>query len=393
MDIQKVFRRISKKLYNDFEISAQINHNGNIGDYRENALTKFLEEGRLPIRYGVGSGEIVGHISNVSKQSDLIIFDQLNNIPLLYDSKVQVYPIDCIYGIVEVKSQLSKQKLIEGLENIKSVKQLAPNDTVRKDFMFMSQAYKRPKPFGFIFAYSLSNNSLSSLVENLKEWEKENDSDYWPNLIVVLGEGIIYHTKKETFTKTIASGAIMKDCYPSSLNHKDDSFFYFYSYLLDLCNSIELPNVQLSKFLNLPVQQGKYVVKNNDRIVKADPNDKNVYRLKESFIDNVVKWCKAKGTITKRELYLRQFGQLPQGIEKVDNLDKKVYFYNPDNLLGLHEVENAITMGEDNNPIVDPRVGIPSSWIEVDGESYCYSSNNVKDADYEIIKGKTTKDL
>jgi len=393
MDIQKVFRGISKKLYNDFEISAEIKHNGNIGDYRESALTKFLEEGRLPKRYGVGSGEIVGHISNVSKQSDLIIFDQLNNIPLLYDSKIQVYPIDCVYGIVEVKSQLSKQKLIEGLDNIKSVKQLAPNDTVRKDFMFMSQTYKRPKPFGFIFAYSLGNNSLSSLVENLKEWENENEPDFWPNLIVVLGEGIIYHTKKGTFTKTIGSDTITKDCYPSSLHHKDDSFFYFYSYLLDLCNSIELPNVQLAKFLDLPVQQGKYVVKNNDRIVKADPNDKNVYRLTEAFIDNVVKWCKAKGTITKRDLYLQQFGQLPQGIEKVENLDKKVYFYNPDNLLGMHEVENAITMGEDKKPIVDPRVGIPSASIEVDGESYHYCFNNVKQEDYEIIKGKTRKDL
>lgn len=83
MDIQKVFRGISKKLLNDFEISAQINHNGNIGNYRENALREFLENGRLPKRLGVGNGEIVGHISNVSRQSDLIIFDQLDwSLPL-----------------------------------------------------------------------------------------------------------------------------------------------------------------------------------------------------------------------------------------------------------------------------------------------------------------------
>lgn len=393
MDIQKVFRGISKKLLNDFEISAQINHNGNIGDYRENALREFLEIGRLPKRLGVGNGEIIGHISNVSKQSDLIIFDQLDNIPLLFDTQVQVYPIDCVYGIVEVKSHLTKPKLIEALDNIKSVKALAPNDTITKEFMFLSQTYKRPKPFGFVFAYSLGGNSLSSLVENLKEWEANNPAEYWPNLIVVLGEGIIYHTKRGTFFKTIASETITEDCYPSRLHHKGDSFFHFYSYLLDLCNNMELPKVQLSKFLDLPTKFGNYVVKNNDRIVKIGTEDKNVYRLNEAFIDRLVKWCKAKGCMTQRELYLRQFGQLPQGIEKMSNLEKPVYFYNPDNLLGMHEVENAITLNENQQPVIDPRVGIPSSWLEIDDEIYYYSFSNIKDTDYEVIPGKKISDL
>ncbi len=393
MDIQKVFRGISKKLLNDFEISAQIHHNGNIGEFRENALREFLEVGRLPKRLGIGNGEIVGHISNVSRQSDLIIFDQLDNIPLLYDSQVQVYPIDCVYGVVEVKSHMTKVKLIEGLENIKSVKALAPNDTIKKEFIFLSQTYKRPKPFGFIFAYSLGGNSLSSLVDNLKEWETNNLPEYWPNLIVVLGEGIIYHSKKGTFIKTIGSETITEDCYPSSLHHKDDSFFYFYSYMLDLCNNIELPKVQLTKFLDLPTKIGNYVVNNNDRIVKRDKDDKKVYRLNEAFIDKIVKWCKAKGAMTQRELYLRQFGQLPQGIEKVSDLEKLVYYYNPDNLLGMHEVENAITMNEKNEPVIDPRVGIPSSWLDIDGETYYYSFVNVDESDYEAIPGKKIEDL
>jgi len=391
MDIQKVFRGISKKLLSDFEISAQIKHNGNIGDYRENALREFLEVGRLPKRLGIGNGEIVGHISDVSRQSDLIIFDQLNNIPLLYDSQVQVYPIDCVYGVVEVKSHLTKVKLLEGLENIKSVKALAPNDIVKKEFMFLSQTYKRPKPFGFIFAYSLGGNSLDSLVENLKEWEKSNLPEHWPNLIVVLGEGIIYHNEKGSLSKTIGSETINEHCYPIALHHRDDSFFYFYSYILDLCNSIELPKVQLTKFLDLPTKIGNYVVKNNDRMVKQ--GDKNVYRLNEAFIEKMVTWCKAKGQMTQRELYLRQFGELPQGIEKTSNLDKLVYFYNPDNLLGMHEVENAIKMNEKNEPVIDSRVGIPNSYLVIDGEVYNYCFVNIKEGDYEAIPGRKIEDL
>ena len=232
MDIRKVFRGISKKLLTDFEISAQISHNGNIGDYRENALREFLQTGRLPKRYGIGNGEIVGHVSNVSRQSDLIVFDQFESIPLLYDNQVQVYPIDCIYGVIEVKSKLSKTKLLEGLENIKSVKELTPNDVVVKKLLFMQQSYKRPKPFGFVFAYSLDGNSLDSLTENLKEWEKNTACEFWPNLIVVLGEGLIYHTKTG-FDKRIASDTIDDSCKPTNLRFKEDTFFHFYSYLLD----------------------------------------------------------------------------------------------------------------------------------------------------------------
>lgn len=398
MDIQKVFREISKKLFHDFSISAQISHNGNIGTYRENALKEFLENGRLPKRFGIGTGEIVGHISNVSRQSDLIVFDQLDNIPLLYDSQIQVYPIDCVYGIVEVKSQLSKTKLFEGLENIKSVKQLSPKDNITKKFMFMSETTPRPKPFGFIFAYSLSGNSLDSLVKNLKEWEEKNAPEFWPNLIIVLGEGIIYHSPKSSFSKAIFSESINEDCYPTSLHHKDDSFFYFYSYLLDLCNNTELPKVQLSKFLNLPQQQGKYVVKNNDRIVKTGKdgkvNDDNVYRFNEAFMDKIVTWCKQKGTISQRDLYLKQFGHLPQGIENdVSHLETQVYFYNPDNLLGMHEVEKPISLDENKRPVVDPRVGIPSFHLIIDDEVYYFSFSNVSDIDYEKIPGKKRKDL
>ena len=396
MDIQKVFRGISKKLLNDFEISAQINHNGNVGDYRENALREFLETGRLPKRLGIGNGEIVGHISNVSKQSDLIIFDQLDNIPLLFDSQVQVYPIDCVYGIIEVKSHLTKVKLIEALDNIKSVKELAPNDTVRKEFMFLSQTYKRPKPFGFVFAYSLGGNSLSSLVENLKQWESNNPAEYWPNLIVVLGEGIIYHNKKGSFIKTISSDTITDDCYPSSVHHKDDSFFYLYSYLLDLCNNMELPKVQLAKFLDLPQKMGKYLVGNNDRMVRYGKDGKvdttKVYRLTEKFIDKIVTWCKSVGPMTNREMMLKQFGQIPVGTTE-NYLNQMVYLYNPDNLLGIHEVEDAITIDDKGKPVTKAGLIMPCGFVTVDDETYYYPYHYLTEDDSEPIPGRTFKDL
>lgn len=396
MDIRKVFRGISKKFSTDFEISAQMNHNSNKGDYRENSLREFLEKGRLPKKYGVGNGEIVGHVSNVSKQSDLILFDQFESVPLLYDEKVQVYPIDSVYGIIEVKSKLSKAKLLEGLENIKSVKELSPNDIISKRKLFAEQQFRRPKPFGIIFAFSLIGNSLESLEENLKEWEKSNSPEVWPNLIVVLGEGLIYHVSENGFNKQITSESINYSSRIIGIHYKEDSFFHFYSYLLDLCNKIELPQISIAKYLDLPQKIGKYIVGNNDRRIKWNEDGKidreHVYRVNEKFIDKIVPWCKSNGGISEKDLLLKIFGQIPIG-EVEENLRGMVYLYNPENLIGLHEVEDPISEGENNRPVVKPGLLVPYGFITVDGEVYCYPEHYVKEDDIEPIEGRTFADL
>lgn len=394
MDLRKVFRGISKKLHSDFEISSQIKHDGLKGDYRENALREFLQNGRLPNKFGIGNGEIIGHIGNVSKQSDLIIFDQLNSIPLLYNTEIQIYPIDCIYGVIEVKSKLSKVKLLEGLENIKSVKELTPNDYITNELLFMKQTHKRPKPFGIVFGYLLDGNSLESLVKNLEEWEKNNLPEFWPNLVIILGNGIIFH-RKDRFDPIIKSELFTEECCPTYIAYEDDSFFHFYSYLLDLCNNIQLPRIEISKYLDLPHLIGKYVVGNNDRIVKRGKDGKyesnHVYGVNEKFIDKIVTWCKNKGKMTHAEFFIKSMGNIPNGATDND-LKFQVYLYNPDNYKGIHEVEDAIII-EKGRAIVKEKLIIPSSYIVVDGETYYYPEAYVKDDDLEPIEGKTIDDL
>jgi hypothetical protein len=395
MDIRKIFREMSKKLYSDFVMSSQVSHSVSKGNIRENALREFLENGRLPKRYGVGRGEIVSTKSDVSKQGDLIIYDQLNSIPLLYDASTQIYPVDCVYGVIEVKSQLSKTKLIEGLENIKSVKSIVPNDYVIKSEMSIVRSYKRPKPFGFIFAYSLDGNSLDSLTNNLLEWEQSNPPEVWPNLIIIVGEGLIYHTEK-SFDRIIYSEDLNQNCKPQNLPYKHDSFFHFYSYLLDICNRTELPKVEISDYLDLPQQMGKYSVGHNDRIVFSDKDGKTdttkVYRLNESTVDKIVTWCKEKGKLTQGELFIQQFGQIPKGL-KESELKQMVYFYNPEDLPGLHQVTNPITKVQNGRASTTEKMSIPGNYITIDQEVYYYPTAYFTQDDYEVIKGKTYNDL
>ena len=181
----------------DFKLSAEIKHQGDVKEHdRESTLKKFPSEGRLPLRYKIGSREIVGPAHNVSRQSDLIIYDQLNGYSLIYDASTQVYPIECVAGTVAVKSTLNKTEFMDSLENIKSVKMLVPQDTVSTAMIVGLVRYKRPLPFGAIFGYRLGGNSLDSLVKYPIEWERENPKEYWTNVIALLGEGLLYHDSR-----------------------------------------------------------------------------------------------------------------------------------------------------------------------------------------------------
>jgi len=383
MDLKKIFRGISAKLLADFEISSQVNHQGVKGTYRESALKDFLLSGRLPAKYGLGSGEIVSPTMDVSKQCDLIIYDQFNNIPLLYDEQIQVYPIDSIYGVIEVKSGLSKPVLFEALENIRAVKRLAPGDIMEiQSGPYVTQTMKRPIPFGVIFAYSLAGNSLDSLKDNLREWERDTDSNYWPNMIVVLGEGTIYH--KDGLNSCFSNDEITKQSIPIAFYYKRDALFNFYCTLLDLCRSMYLAPINLNSYFEPAIKMGSYIVKNHDRLSKRNPDgsikDRKAYRLNLNCIHRIVTYCKDKGKIKYRDILLKQIGMIPVGMT---NQDYECYFYDPENLPGLHEIEDPFHKNEFGHLSINVPCQIPPHYIEVDGEIYHFSSYYIQDEDIE----------
>lgn len=391
VDVKRVFRSVSKKLVEDFKLSAEINHSGAKGTYRESSLRDFLASGRLPMRYGIGSGEIVGPARNVSRQSDLVVFDKLNGLALLLSESVQVYPIESVFGIVEVKSSLSKEELLKGLENIKSVKALTPKENIVQRGPVMTMSYARPAPFGIIFAYRLANNSLDSLASNLREWETNNPPEFWPNLVVVLGEGVLHHHADglQTF---VANKDITAACRPSPMWYRDDTLFQFYISLLDLCAQTHLGAPELRRYYDPAEQLGQYLVRNHDRVQKLGPSAGNsVYRLNLAFVDRVVKWCKAHGKISQRDVCLRQFGSLPLGMDE-EWQAYEVYLYDPEALPGFHQVENPIVRDGDRVH-ASGRLQMPSHWIEVDHEIYNFSWAYVTDGDIEPIEGRTKDDL
>lgn len=378
MNVQQVFRKIAIKLAADFGMSAEVTHDGSKGSLREDALRGFLKD-RLPGMCATGSGEIVGpRNDSTSQQCDLIIYDRLHGVPLLYGETSQVYPIECVFGTVEVKSSLSKEKLIDGLQKIRSVKSLVPNENVTHSAMpGFASTTPRARPFGIVFAYQLSGNSLRSLADNVKEWEAEISDEFWPNLVVVLGEGVILHSAEKG--QLVLRNEHLRGSRPIWLGYGEDSLFHAYAAILDLASSTRLGAPNIRRYYDLPKLLGRYSVRNHDRFV--DTTTQKNKRLNEAFVERIVMWCKNRPKLSKADILLRQLGQLPVGAEASDYAEM-VHFYDPEQLPGLHQVEEP-WVERDGQVTARVRMQSPNWWIVVDGEAYTFAQAYIAPDDLE----------
>ena len=60
----------------------------------------------LPERFSIGTGFAITASGRSSSQLDLVIYDGFSNSPIILEGGTGLFPIECIYGFVEVKSVL-----------------------------------------------------------------------------------------------------------------------------------------------------------------------------------------------------------------------------------------------------------------------------------------------
>lgn len=189
-NIANRFASIQKTMKNRFDEAADVVHHGDRGENREHILRNFLTE-HLPGRYGVAKGEIMFPNGDRSHSADVIIYDAIK-CPLLYSEQTAILPSEGVFGIIEVKSGLTKAEFIDAANKIATFKeQTSRTISARKTADRVELGYPS-RPFGFIFGGSLAGNSLSSLKNNYSEFSQSKPANFWPNLTVVLDCGMLY---------------------------------------------------------------------------------------------------------------------------------------------------------------------------------------------------------
>ena len=117
-DVAREMRAKSTSIRRDFAT-----HRLSAGENREDLVQKFLEE-HLPRRFGVSSGMVISHEGAFSNQADLVVVDALNNSPLYGTSSNQLWPVEAVYSLLEVKTTLSPSEIRDSIAKGRRFKSL-----------------------------------------------------------------------------------------------------------------------------------------------------------------------------------------------------------------------------------------------------------------------------
>jgi hypothetical protein len=89
------------------------------------AVVKSALRAILPGRFQIGTGFVISSTGGTSSQLDLVIYDGHFNSPILLEGGTGVFPIECVYGFVEVKSRLDRKELAKVCKAVNIVRDLA----------------------------------------------------------------------------------------------------------------------------------------------------------------------------------------------------------------------------------------------------------------------------
>src|SRR5689334_20939132 len=104
-DVARELRAKSGSIRRDFAT-----HRPSAGEIREEIVSGFLHD-HLPTRYGVSSGLLFSHAGQFSREADVLVVDQLNNAPLYGSSRSKLWPVEAVFALLEIKTELTPTQL------------------------------------------------------------------------------------------------------------------------------------------------------------------------------------------------------------------------------------------------------------------------------------------
>lgn len=180
------------------QIDSYFTHSGEKGRLNEYIVVDLLKQ-ILPRKYSLGAGFIINTQGDMSPQCDIIVYDGLHNRPLFGDKAANIYPIECVYAFIEVKTTLTTKNLRESLEAILKIRRMAKKGKYyksqeliweKKDGKFVgqyaqvaSEVHLPPRSFVVAFGSELTKDK-DSLIERFRE-ECNQEHKHFHGLLIL----------------------------------------------------------------------------------------------------------------------------------------------------------------------------------------------------------------
>lgn len=252
------YKRLSREVFLDD--NGKLKHPAEFGVYREKIIKNLIQP-FLPSRLGIGTGFIITSNNKTSTQCDLIIYEK-NNTPIIENEEQRFFPIECVVGVIEVKSRLDKTKLKEALIKLTEIKKLRENVFTniytykdgRENEPFNPKGYGRDQIATFLICESIEMDIRKDINIFFKDVYNSIDKSLYHNMILSIDNGIflyndgdkpIYHSyfdySKEAFKNEFIC--------PHALGYHYEHILLFVNYFYMIISSISVLYIELTEYL------------------------------------------------------------------------------------------------------------------------------------------------
>lgn len=197
----------------EFDDASQAGTPGLIGGAREHPARRQFE-GMLPGAAAVGSGLVLDSRRAVSKQQDIVVFEQQLCPVFSVDGTPEAtyYPVEGVIAVGEVKSRRGTVELEDAFEKIASVKRLRPHSVATDNGLGPLASYRHygtgvafaatqesgydqdgkalDQVFGFILCGGFGLQP-ETLVARARELWARTPPPHGPNILVSLNDGFV----------------------------------------------------------------------------------------------------------------------------------------------------------------------------------------------------------
>jgi hypothetical protein len=157
-------------------------HAPSAGSNRESLVANLLKDYILP-QAGVGSGLVMSATGEFSNQSDVVLYDPLSNGPLYRQSPIPIWLLEAVFGVIEVKTQLTPTTLRDSIAKCRRFKQLPKHydDSFGRqkivDHLFILWSFDAP-------SNNTAKNNIVTELANVPHHEQ-------PDFIIVPGRFVV----------------------------------------------------------------------------------------------------------------------------------------------------------------------------------------------------------
>jgi len=337
--LEEELRNLQKALIESYKRSNAIKHPRDKGDQREEILRHFLSKhGLLPRKYAVATtrARVVAPSGHVSPEIDVVFHDYLETLVLKkYEGILEYYPLESVYGTIQVKSRLNKKALLEGLENIAKFKALQPTLPMIKRTGSLTASHGLHRRFGILFAYEY-DLEWSKVVREIEGFLRKNPNHLWPNLIVILDKG---HFKLGTQNRYCWQQKDIEEIdqpvvhgFPDQAGH---CLLNFYIILMDLLEKSTAGMPDVETYTRMPLTAGRYSYAYSYgalfEIGKCDKHGSYLRTISIESIERILSAVEDEQPINWVKATDIAFGSPGDNQTAYDNQPGDVRIYNPEN--------------------------------------------------------------